>query len=61
MKTTTKIKEIYVVIEFTKITETMPSMPRKIIGAFSTLKKAEQCAYFNGKAWRNIVKIPYFE
>lgn len=61
MKTTTKTKEIYVVIEFTKRTKTMPSMPRKIIGAFSTLKKAEQCANSDSKAWRNIVKIPYFE
>ena len=61
MKTITKTKEIYIVIEFTKQNKTMPSMPKKIIGAFSTLKKAEQCANSDSKAWRNIVKIPYFE
>ena len=61
MKTTTKTKEVYIVIEFTKKTKTMPSMPRKIIGAFSTLRKAEQCANADSKAWRNVVKIPYFE
>ena len=61
MKTITKTKEIYIVIEFTKQNKTMPSVPKKIIGAFPTLKKAEQCASADSKAWRNVVKIPYFE
>ena len=64
MKKTTKTKDpfyVYVVIEFTKKTKTMPSMPKKIVGVFPTLMKAEQCANFNGKVWRNIVKVPYFE
>lgn len=61
MKTKVKPKKVYVVIEFSKRTATMPSMPKKILGAFPTYASAEKIASQNPKIWCSVVEVPYYK